>query len=836
MANVITRAGNNAPLTNDQLDGNFTALNSAKLETSAVGTTVLAYDANLQTFVSAFTLPTTDGSAGQIVATDGSGVLSFVDNTSLPSQTGNAGKYLATDGSSAYWADVTGGSGGGGLANVAIDSQEYSATAGQTAFGVNYTDGYVLVYVNGVKLDPSEYTATSNTNITLSEGLALGDTVNLTGFSLTALSDVATSGAYGDLTGAPTAVSAFTNDAGYITGYTETDPVYTASSWYNTTNNASNWDSAYGWGDHGAAGYITDYTVSVDDVTAHQGSLSISKSQISDFGTYLTSETTTSLALSGNTLTYTDETGTANTIDLSAYLDEDSRAIASGTLNSTTGVVTFTRDDATTFTLDLSALLDDTNLVTSVAGKSGVVTLDADDISDSATKGVPTLTKQTNWDSAYGWGDHGAAGYLTSYTETDPVYTASSWYTTTNNATNWDSAYGWGDHSSAGYLTSYTETDPVVGAVTGIVKADGAGNISAAVAGTDYLTSYTETNDLSSAVTWANVPDANITQSSVTQHQAALSITKSQISDFGTYLTSYTETDPVFTAWDKSTGISITESQISDLQSYLTTVALNDVSDVDTATSVPSDGQALLWDATNTKWVPGTVASQSGASTLIQLSDVYTSMSPTDGQVLTYDSTNGWQAEDAPTSSGGGGGGLIFVTKTANYTASSGQGILADTSGGAFTVTLPASPSTGDQVVVADSGNSFATNRLTVARNSSTIADSAEDLVLDINDVLVDFIYDGSTWQFYTQPRAVSSGGSATVEPIVYNLDTVSSALTIDSGENGFSVGNMTISTGGSVTIADGQKWLIADGNITSDVGVPASTGKAIAMSIVFGG
>jgi hypothetical protein len=39
-----------------------------------------------------------------------------------------------------------------------------------------------------------------------------------------------------------------------------------------------------------------------------------------------------------------------------------------------------------------------------------------------------------------------------------------------------------------------TETDPVVGAITGIVKADGAGNISAAVAGTDYL--VTETIDL----------------------------------------------------------------------------------------------------------------------------------------------------------------------------------------------------------------------------------------------------------------------------------------------------------------------------------------------------
>ena len=54
-----------------------------------------------------------------------------------------------------------------------------------------------------------------------------------------------------------------------------------------------------------------------------------------------------------------------------------------------------------------------------------------------------------------------------------------------------------------------------------------------------FLTSYTETNNLSSAVTWANVPDANITQSSVTQHQAALSITESQISNLQSYLTTH---------------------------------------------------------------------------------------------------------------------------------------------------------------------------------------------------------------------------------------------------------------------------------------------------------
>ncbi|MBR20673.1 MAG: hypothetical protein CMA64_11125 [Euryarchaeota archaeon] len=40
---------------------------------------------------------------------------------------------------------------------------------------------------------------------------------------------------------------------------------------------------------------------------------------------------------------------------------------------------------------------------------------------------------------------------------------------------------------------TFTETDPIVGAITGIVKADGSGNISAAVSGTDYLATETIT-------------------------------------------------------------------------------------------------------------------------------------------------------------------------------------------------------------------------------------------------------------------------------------------------------------------------------------------------------
>ncbi len=40
-----------------------------------------------------------------------------------------------------------------------------------------------------------------------------------------------------------------------------------------------------------------------------------------------------------------------------------------------------------------------------------------------------------------------------------------------------------------------------------------------------------EVNDLTSAVTWTNIPDANVPQSAVTQHEAALTMTESQISD-----------------------------------------------------------------------------------------------------------------------------------------------------------------------------------------------------------------------------------------------------------------------------------------------------------------
>ncbi len=56
----------------------------------------------------------------------------------------------------------------------------------------------------------------------------------------------------------------------------------------------------------------------------------------------------------------------------------------------------------------------------------------------------------SNYNTAYGWGDHAQAGYLTSLGDAAGVTTAK--------ISNWDTAYGWGNHANGGYLTSYTET------------------------------------------------------------------------------------------------------------------------------------------------------------------------------------------------------------------------------------------------------------------------------------------------------------------------------------------------------------------------------------------
>jgi hypothetical protein len=85
----------------------------------------------------------------------------------------------------------------------------------------------------------------------------------------------------------------------------------------------------------------------------------------------------------------------------------------------------------------------------------------------------------------------------------------------------------------------------------------------------------------------------------------------------------------------------------------------------------------------------------------------------------------------------------VWRAVSANTTTQPGAGLLVNTSGGARTITLPASPATGDFVSFIDAGYTFDTNALTVGRNSSNIANSASDLVINTEGAGFTLVYSG---------------------------------------------------------------------------------------------
>ena len=83
--------------------------------------------------------------------------------------------------------------------------------------------------------------------------------------------------------------------------------------------------------------------------------------------------------------------------------------------------------------------------------------------------------------------------------------------------------------------------------------------------------------------------------------------------------------------------------------------------------------------------------------------------------------------------------------KTTGFTAVSGNGYFCNTTSAAFTVTLPAGPSAGAIVAVADYNGTAGTNNITVGRNSSNINGSATDFKISINYASISFVYVDAT-------------------------------------------------------------------------------------------
>jgi len=91
------------------------------------------------------------------------------------------------------------------------------------------------------------------------------------------------------------------------------------------------------------------------------------------------------------------------------------------------------------------------------------------------------------------------------------------------------------------------------------------------------------------------------------------------------------------------------------------------------------------------------------------------------------------------------GGESWQAVKTGNFTAVAGEGYFINTTSGAITMTLPASPSLGDFVTFIDYAGTFDTNNLTIGRNSKNIQGSAADLTVSVERAANTLVYVDST-------------------------------------------------------------------------------------------
>jgi len=104
----------------------------------------------------------------------------------------------------------------------------------------------------------------------------------------------------------------------------------------------------------------------------------------------------------------------------------------------------------------------------------------------------------------------------------------------------------------------------------------------------------------------------------------------------------------------------------------------------------------------------------------------------TTGGVLT------WEEADA-------GGTSWQAVKTANYTAVAGQGVFCNTTSGSFTLTLPSSPTIGDEVSFIDYAGTFDSNALTIGRNSEKINGASADLTVSVERAANTLVYTDGT-------------------------------------------------------------------------------------------
>jgi len=106
--------------------------------------------------------------------------------------------------------------------------------------------------------------------------------------------------------------------------------------------------------------------------------------------------------------------------------------------------------------------------------------------------------------------------------------------------------------------------------------------------------------------------------------------------------------------------------------------------------------------------------------------------------------------------------------KTADFTAVVGEGYFVNTTSTAITVTLPSSPTAGDEVSLVDYGANAGTNNITIT-SSDNIEGAADDLVLSTDKVSKTLVYSDATkgWLVANEVGGIAPTPALTVNYLV---------------------------------------------------------------------
>ena len=175
--------------------------------------------------------------------------------------------------------------------------------------------------------------------------------------------------------------------------------------------NSTNWNTAYSWGNHASAGYLTSILTPVNGDWWNNGFVRVGADGVMEVGKYLD----------------------FHTADSGGSTDYDLRVTATPGALSVGGTI-------------------------------------------AATGG-----NSTNWNTAYGWGNHASAGYLTSYTETDTLDSVTDRGATTTNAVTVGNLTSTGidDNATSTAITIDSSQNIGIGASSPAAKLDVNGSIQA---------------------------------------------------------------------------------------------------------------------------------------------------------------------------------------------------------------------------------------------------------------------------------------------------------------------------------------------------------------------